>query len=255
MPAHYCDANLNIQAVTSPLGTQIPQAAGAGYAFRVSGADRCGVAYFGDGAASEGDFAVALNFAATLQAQTIFLCRNNGWAISTPVKEQYAGDGIAARGIAYGIWSIRADGNDLAAVYSAAKEARKICIEKGEPVILELMTYRRGHHSTSDDATRYRGHEGKMGQSGLEPLSRTRMLLEQAGVWSDKDESALKASTRDEVMESMRRAEAKKFAPIDDMFNDVFATRTPHLERQRQELHKHLEAHAGKYDLSKFLRG
>merc|ERR1719323_977420 len=160
MPVHFCASEINMQAVTSPLGTQIPQAAGAGYAYRMGGERRCGVAYFGDGAASEGDFAVALNFAATLQAQTIFLCRNNGWAISTPVKEQYAGDGIAARGIAYGIWSIRADGNDLAAVYRAAKEARKICIEKGEPVILELMTYRRGHHSTSDDATRYRGHEG-----------------------------------------------------------------------------------------------
>merc|ERR1712224_947147 len=95
MPIHFVDANINMQAITSPL------------------------CYFGDGAASEGDFAVALNFAATLRAQTIFLCRNNGWAISTPTEEQFAGDGIAVRGIAYAVRCIRVDGNDIAAVYEA----------------------------------------------------------------------------------------------------------------------------------------
>lgn len=82
------------------------------------------VCYFGDGAASEGDFHAALNFASTLSAPVVFFCRNNKWAISTPSREQYRGDGIAGRGIAYGIDTIRVDGNDFFAVYNATKKAK-----------------------------------------------------------------------------------------------------------------------------------
>ena len=91
MPVHYGSAKLNFQTISSPLGTQIPQAAGAGYAFKRSKKKAVSVCYFGEGAASEGDFHAALNMAATTASQTIFFCRNNGYAISTPVKEQYRG--------------------------------------------------------------------------------------------------------------------------------------------------------------------
>merc|ERR1719188_2121551 len=152
-------------------------------------------------AASEGDFAVGLNFAATLRAQTIFICRNNGWAISTPAKEQYAGDGIAVRGIAYGMHCIRADGNDLAAVVLATRQAREMCLS-GEPVVVELMTYRRGSHSTSDDATRYRGGSEvkSMARMGVEPISRMRLVLERERLWDDEREEELRAATKDEVL-------------------------------------------------------
>jgi 2-oxoisovalerate dehydrogenase E1 component alpha subunit len=245
MPVHYCAEELNMQAVTSPLATQIPQAVGAGYAFRTGGERRCGVSYFGDGAASEGDFAVALNFAATLRAQTIFLCRNNGWAISTPASEQYAGDGIAVRGIAYGMRSIRVDGNDLAAVYMATRQAREACVEHGEPVLIEMMTYRRGHHSTSDDATRYRPGQQlqDMSRQGLEPMSRTRLMLTDAGKWSEAEEEALREETRAEVMEAMRVSEAKPFAAVSDMFADVWAKPPESLKRQQEELSAHLRRH------------
>jgi 2-oxoisovalerate dehydrogenase E1 component alpha subunit len=94
-------------------GTQIPQACGAGYALKMEGKKACAVAYFGDGAASEGDFHAALNMAATTESPVIFFCRNNGYAISTPASEQYRGDGIASRGHGYGIDTIRVDGNDV----------------------------------------------------------------------------------------------------------------------------------------------
>jgi len=248
MPVHYCAAELNMQAVTSPLATQVPQAVGAGYAFRMGGEQRCGIAYFGDGAASEGDFAVALNFAATLKAQTIFLCRNNGWAISTPAREQYAGDGIAVRGIAYGMPCIRVDGNDLAAVFLATRRARELCVQ-GEPVVVEMMTYRRGHHSTSDDATRYRGgtEVKDMARSGLEPLSRTRLTLEAEGLWGEAQEEELRNKTREEVMSSLKTAEAKRFAPVTEMFADVWAKETPQLQRQREELFRHIERYPEEY--------
>lgn len=255
MPIHYCDANLNLQAVTSPLGTQIPQVAGAGYAFRAAGEKRCAAAYFGDGSASEGDFAVGINFAATLKAQSIFLCRNNGWAISTGVKEQYAGDGIAVRGIAYGMQAIRCDGNDLAAVYAAVRTAREYCIEHGEPVIVEMMSYRRGHHSTSDDASRYRpGQEVQnMSRPGLEPISRMKLLLKEKGWWSDEDDTLLRDETKAEVMTALKTGESKQFAAVTDMFEDVWAVPPPHLKRQREELEEHLRKHSDKYpSLSRF---
>lgn len=256
MPVHYCDANLMMQAVTSPLATQIPQVAGAGHAFRAGNENRVAVAYCGDGSASEGDFAVGLNFAATLKAQTIFLCRNNGWAISTDVREQYAGDGIAVRGIAYGMASIRTDGNDLAAVYTAVKQARDYSVKEGAPVIVEMMTYRRGHHSTSDDSSKYRpGDEVKsMSRSGLEPISRMRLLLQDAGRWTEEEEATLREETREEIMSSLKIAEGKKFAAVNDMFEDVWAVPTKNLLRQKAELNEHLDRHRDKYpNLSKFL--
>ena len=89
--------------------------------------------------------------AAVLNCPVVFVARNNGYAISTPASEQYAGDGIAARGIGYGIKTIRVDGNDILAVYAAALEARKIALNNSCPVLIETMSYRLGAHSTSDD--------------------------------------------------------------------------------------------------------
>jgi 2-oxoisovalerate dehydrogenase E1 component alpha subunit len=119
MPVHYGSKDLNICTVSSPLCTQLPQAAGAGYKYRINGENRIAVTYFGEGAASEGDFHPALNFAATLRCQTLFYCRNNMYAISTPIDDQYAGDGIAVRGVSYGMPTIRVDGNDVFAIYVA----------------------------------------------------------------------------------------------------------------------------------------
>ena len=159
MPIHYGSKDLNIVTVSSPLTTQVPQASGAGYNFRVRGDDRIAVTYFGEGAASEGDFHPALNFAATLRCQTLFFCRNNMYAISTPIDDQYAGDGIAARGVSYGIPTIRVDGNDIFAVYAATKAARELIMREKRPALIEAVSYRVGDHSTSDFSQRYRGEE------------------------------------------------------------------------------------------------
>ena len=109
---------------------------------KMAGSKSCVVCYFGDGAAQEGDCHAAMNFAATLKCPVIFICRNNGYAISTPVEEQYAGDGIVRRGIGYGIEAIRVDGNDVLAMYNATKYAKQVCIEEQRPVLIEAMTYR-----------------------------------------------------------------------------------------------------------------
>ena len=163
MPVHYGSRELNIQTISSTLATQIPHAAGAAYAVKLQNQQqtdkppRVVVCFFGEGAASEGDFHAALNIAATRQVPCIFICRNNGWAISTPTSDQYRGDGIASRGAGYGIETLRVDGNDIFAVRRATKEARRLALEDGgKPVLIEMMAYRVGHHSTSDDSSAYR---------------------------------------------------------------------------------------------------
>ena len=98
--------------------------------------------FFGEGAASEGDFHAGMLLASTIPSPTLFIARNNGFAISTPSNEQYHGDGIASRGPGYGIDTIRVDGNDILAVYSAVSEARRRCVESERGVLVEAMTYR-----------------------------------------------------------------------------------------------------------------
>lgn len=156
MPIHYGTKEKNIVTVSSPLCTQVPQASGAGYHYRINNMDKIAVTFFGEGAASEGDFHSALNFAATLRCQTLFYCRNNMYAISTPIDDQYAGDGIAVRGVAYGMPTIRVDGNDIFAIYCATQKARELIMKEKRPCLIEAISYRVGDHSTSDFSQRYR---------------------------------------------------------------------------------------------------
>ena len=181
MPVHYGSKEHHFQTISSPLGTQLPQAAGAAYALKLEGRKKIACVYFGEGAASEGDFHAGLNFASTLEAPMIFFCRNNGYAISTPSREQFRGDGIASRAYGYDMPCIRVDGNDLAAVYAATKEARRIAVDECRPVIVEAMTYRVGHHSTSDDSTKYRSAEEINEARNFDPIQRTFKFLERNG--------------------------------------------------------------------------
>ena len=126
--------------------------------------------------------------------------RNNGYAISTPSHEQYRGDGIAARGPSYGINTIRVDGNDIWAVYNAVTQARKLALERGVPVLVEALTYRVGHHSTSDDSSAYRSKdEVEQWRSKDNPIGRFRKYLEAKGWWSEGQETEYLDTVRREV--------------------------------------------------------
>ncbi|HBC33914.1 MAG TPA: 3-methyl-2-oxobutanoate dehydrogenase, partial [Marinobacter adhaerens] len=135
MPVHYGSKKLNYMTISSPLATQIPQAAGYAYGQKLRGEGLCTITYFGEGAASEGDFHAALNMAAVHRVPVIFLCRNNGYAISTPAVEQFAADGVAPRAYGYKMDVIRVDGNDILAMYQATQEARKLAVEHNRPVL------------------------------------------------------------------------------------------------------------------------
>eukprot|EP01116_Phalansterium_solitarium_P013111 TRINITY_DN3007_c0_g1_i1.p1 TRINITY_DN3007_c0_g1~~TRINITY_DN3007_c0_g1_i1.p1 ORF type:complete len:439 (+),score=138.04 TRINITY_DN3007_c0_g1_i1:117-1433(+) len=255
MPVHYGARHLNFQTISSPLATQIPQAAGAAYAMKLAGSEACVMCYFGEGAASEGDFHAALNFAAVLDTPTIFFCRNNRWAISTPSSEQYRGDGIAARALAYGIRTMRVDGNDMLAVYNATAAARAWAVEHKQPVCIEAMTYRVGHHSTSDDSSRYRPMtEVDDWRQKFSPITRMYNYLVGKGWWSAEQEAALRKQARTDVLAALGRAENEKKPAISELFNDVYDQLTPQLIAQQKQLQEHLARYPDKYPLDTFAR-
>ena len=133
-----------------------------------------------------GDAHAAMNFAAVFDVPLIFVCRNNGYAISTHVRDQYRGDGIASRGAGYGIVTLRVDGNDLFAVYNACKAAREIAVTQSRPVLIEAMTYRLGHHSTSDDSTAYRSiDEINSWEKDDNPILRFKNYLMLQNIWTN----------------------------------------------------------------------
>jgi len=256
---HYGSKALHFQTISSPLCTKLPQAAGCGYALRLEKKGRVAVCYFGEGAASEGDFHAGLNMAATQETATVFFCRNNGFAISTPVTEQYRGDGIAARGVAYGMHTIRVDGNDVFAVLAATRAARAIASGadgsgRTKPVLIEAMTYRESHHSTSDDSTRYRDpKEIESWRASANPVRRLRAFLERRGWWDAEKEAAALAEARREVLQALQAAEKKERPSFDGLFEDVYGDKElpQSLARQKLQLDEHLLEHADHYAAKK----
>ncbi|KAJ5657252.1 uncharacterized protein N7484_000901 [Penicillium longicatenatum] len=263
MPVHYGQNYPRIHTISSPLATQIPQAAGAAYALKVQDLQdpnrdpRIVTCYFGEGAASEGDFHAALNIAATRSCPIVFLCRNNGFAISTPTLEQYRGDGIASRGVGYGIDTIRVDGNDVFAVYEATKEARKRALsDGGRPVLIEAMSYRVSHHSTSDDSFAYRARvEVEDWKRRDNPIIRLRKWLENKGLWSEEQEKEARDSIRKAVLKEFSEAEREKKPPLREAFTDVYEDITEEAREQMKELKRILEKYPNEYDLRPYKDG
>ncbi|KAG2232492.1 hypothetical protein INT48_007405 [Thamnidium elegans] len=253
MPIHYGSKKLNFQTISSPLGTQIPQASGAAYALKMSGANACSLCFFGEGAASEGDFHAGLNMAATLKSPVIFFCRNNGFAISTPSSEQYKGDGIASRGIGYGIDTIRVDGNDIWAIYNATKAAREMAIKEQKPVLIEAMTYRIGHHSTSDDSTKYRDRKEVEERAQFDnPVTRLRRYLENKNWWSQEEEDAYRKKVKKDILVSFTAAEKRKKPALKHLFTDVYDELTPNLVKQQDELLDLIKKYPEYYNTDEF---
>ena len=247
MPVHYGCRELNMMTISSPLATQIPQAAGYAYGQKLKGRDACTVCYFGEGAASEGDFHAGLNMAAVLHCPVVFVVRNNGYAISTPASQQFATDGIAPRGLGYGIKTIRVDGNDILAVYAAATEARKIAVEEQRPVLIETMSYRLAAHSTSDDPSAYRSCEEEEQWRQLDPIERMKNWLIARRWWDEKTDKALQETYRSEILTEMKLAEKRDKQPLSSLVTDVYKTTPAHLLEQFQQLQTHIDKYPDRY--------
>lgn len=240
MPIHYGAKELNFMTISSPLGTQIPQASGYAYGQKMAGQSAVTICYFGEGAASEGDFHAGLNMAAVLNCPAIFFCRNNGYAISTPAEEQFAGDGIASRGIGYGVKTIRVDGNDVMAVYAATAKAREIALKHDCPVLIEAMTYRLAAHSTSDDPTGYRSKDEEQKWRAKDPILRLAGWLKLQGWLDEAQDASFVEKMRQEVLDELKRVEQVPICQIDEIIEDVYDTPPWHLKEQLASLKAHI---------------
>lgn len=236
MPNHFGSRALNVVQVSSPIGTKIPHAAGCAYAMKLQKEKTVAVAFFGEGASSEGDFHCGLNFAAVRKAPAIFFCRNNGYAISTPTSRQFACEGISSKGAGYGIPAYRVDGNDFFAVFFAVAEARAYCLEGKGPVLIEAMTYRLGAHSTADDPSVYRKEEEVEQHRGECPIARLKLYLEKEKLWDSMQEEQWLAAVAQETTDAIEKAKATLKPSIHSMFEHVYFELTPSLKEQFDEL-------------------
>jgi 2-oxoisovalerate dehydrogenase E1 component alpha subunit len=243
MPIHYGSKALNCMTVSSPLATQIPQATGYAYGQKLQGLDAVTICYFGEGAASEGDFHAGLNMAAVQKAPVIFFCRNNGYAISTPSDEQFKGNGIASRGVGYGIKTIRIDGNDILAVLKATQLARAYAVKESKPVLIEAMSYRLGAHSTSDDPSGYRTKEEEAKWQSNDPILRMKNWMLKQNWWDEAQETALFEQYREQILAAVKVAEVIDKPHIDTLITDVYDVPTSQLQAQLDEV----KAHVNKY--------
>lgn len=248
MPIHYGSNKLNYITVASTVATQLPHAVGAAYSLKMDKKNACAITYFGDGGSSTGDFHAALNFAAVLEAPIIFFCRNNGWAISTPVSNQMQSDGVVVRGQAYGIQSIRVDGNDALAIYNAVCEARRIAVTEKCPILIEALAYRAGHHSTSDDSTKYRPlEEIERWRKTRDPIEIFRKWIVGNGWWNDQKESELRNNMRQQVLNAIQVAEKLEKPSVAELFTDVYDVLPSNLLEQERLLRETIKAHPQEY--------
>ena len=236
MPSHMASKSVNQVSWGSCIGTQLPQAVGAAMAAKIKGDKTVIAAYLGDGAASEGDFHVALNFAGVFKAPVVFICQNNHWAISVPSQKQTASESIAIKAVAYGIPGVKVDGNDAVEVYLAVKAAVERARSGGGPTLVECDTYRIGAHSSSDDPSRYRDEREVEAWRKRDPIESLRARLDAAGLWTHAQEDALRARVLEEVNAAIAEAEQKPDPPREGLFDDVYARLPWHLREERDQM-------------------
>jgi pyruvate dehydrogenase E1 component alpha subunit len=228
--------------ISVPVGSQIIHAVGLGWAAKYRQKDDVVMTFFGDGATSEGDFHEGLNFAAVFQAPVVFVCQNNHWAISVPLSKQTRSKTLAQKAVAYGMPGIQVDGNDILAVYVAAREAVERARSGGGPTLIECVTYRLMMHTTADDPKRYRTDKEVERWSKRDPLPRFQKYLRNKGLLSEEKIKELESEVLDEIQAAVDVAEKKMetFGDPMDMFEHAYAEMPPYLNEQKAELAREL---------------
>jgi len=233
MPVHFSWVRpIHFYSISSPIGTNIPQAVGAARAFQRRGSDRVCLASFGDGGTSSLGFHSGMNFAGVWKAPVVFLCQNNGWAISCPADEQTASDGYAIKAVAYGMPGVVVDGNDLLAVHQAVLDAVQRARRGEGPTLIEARTFRMGGHSTADDPTRYVPKEELEAWAERDPVTRFEKFLERRGLWTPAKKEELWADLAAEINAAAKAAESTPKPGLETIFSDVYADIPAHLRRQ-----------------------
>ncbi len=239
MPCHEAWRPGRYASISSPIATEIPHAVGAAWAARLKGEEMVSLTYFGEGATSAHDFHTGLNFAAVRKIPVVFVCRNNGWAISVPREKQTASETIAQKAIAYGMRGERVDGNDLLAVHAATRRARARAAAGEGPTLLECVTYRLEGHSTSDDPRVYRPAELVEPWKRKDPILRMKRYLGRRDALDETADARLRDEVREQIQVALREAEAfPPKPPVETLFEHVYAEP---LRQQREQL-RELEA-------------
>ncbi len=222
-----------------PIASQLLHATGIGYEIKLNKKKQVVFTFVGDGGTSEGDFHEAVNFAGVWKVPVIFIVQNNQYGISTPTSVQTASQSIAIKSVAYGIRGIQVDGNDFFAMYAAVKEAHKVAMELGEPVLIEAVTYRKGPHTTSDDPTKYRSKEEEEKWDATDPMRRLKAFMESKKIF-DFDEEKLIADYRKEVDRQFVAAENYSAYPVEDVFKYQYVEMPEDLKEQQRKYEKYL---------------
>jgi pyruvate dehydrogenase E1 component alpha subunit len=222
-------ADYNVASICVPIATHVPHAVGLAWGKKLKGERACSIAYFGDGATSEGAFHEGANFAAVMQAPMILFCNNNGWAISTPVSAQTRAETLADKAVGYGMPGVRVDGGDVLAVYEATREAVERARAGDGPTFIEAVSYRAAPHATADDPRAYIDLERVELEKKNECLGRYERYLRKLGVLGDDLEAEIKAEAADAMRLGIAAAEAEPDPDPALMFEHAYVFPPPNL--------------------------
>ncbi len=222
MPGHFSKRDLNIVTSSAPIGVQYPQAAGTALAFKMRDEDGVVLTGGGEASTSGGDWHEAMNMAGIHDLPVIFLIQNNAYAISVPAEKQVAGS-IAKRAEGYGFPGVEVDGNDVLAVYEAAKEAFERARRGEGPTLIEAKTYRMRAHSSDDDDRRYRESAEIEEWRLKDPIPRFENYLEEHGIMDAAQRESIDEEIKAEVREASDYAEAADYADPESISRGVYA--------------------------------
>jgi pyruvate dehydrogenase E1 component alpha subunit len=222
-------ADYNVASICVPIGTHVPHAAGLAWGKKLRGERAVAIAYFGDGATSEGAFHEGANFAAVMRAPAILFCNNNGWAISTPLSAQTAAETLADKAAGYGMPGVRVDGVDVLAVYEATREAVDRARAGEGPTFIEAVSYRAAPHATADDPTAYIDLERVEEEKRNECVGRYDRYLRRAGVLGDELAEGIRNEALEEMRAGIAAAEAEPDADPELLFTNAYVDPPPSL--------------------------
>ena len=244
MPAHYSYREGRFISISSPVGTQFSQAVGVAMASAYKGTDEVTITWLGDGTSAQGDYHYGLNFASVFRAPVILNVVNNQWAISTHRNLASGGDNFATRGLSYDLPCFRVDGNDFLALYSLTQWAAERARAGLGGTHIEVLTYRAGAHSSSDDPSRYRPANEPDSWPGGDPIKRLEQHLIELGEWDVARQEQLEKNLDAEVMAAYKEAVTHgdiangPFPPASTIFTEVYEEMPWHIKEQREELGK-----------------
>src|SRR5262245_11772423 len=216
-------ADYNVASICVPIATQVPHAAGLAWGKKLKGESACALAFFGDGATSEGAFHEGANFAAVMQAPLVLFCNNNQWAISTPLSAQTRAETLADKAKGYGMPGVRVDGLDVLAVYEAAREAVERARGGGGPTFIEAVHYRVAPHGTADDPQAYVDLERVEAERRRECVGRFEAELRGRGLLDDELVARLRTEAEDRMRAGIAEAEAEPPADPRLVFEHAYA--------------------------------